>query len=161
MTLNENLNTLFCGSKAESSNFRILSDAGLWKLISQALLIVVLIEQDQWWGSDCQIMEHCLLSSAIGYVKTRAFFSRLSAYASFKEVSIMRSPIPFFFWTRGKQLMAPYMDRYYYFALEWGCSLICLKQTWWAYLSDCWGFSLSGWTQRGSWTELSWLKTTA
>lgn len=102
MTLNENLNTLFCGRKAESSNFRILSDPCLWKVISRALLTVVLIEQDQWWGSDCQIMEHCLLSSALGYVKTGAFFSRLSAYASFKEVSTMRSPTPFFFLDKRK-----------------------------------------------------------
>ena len=48
MTPNEYLNTLFCGSKAESSNFRTLSEPGLWRAVSYALLILILIEQDQW-----------------------------------------------------------------------------------------------------------------
>lgn len=43
-----NLNTLFCGSKAESSNLGTLSEPALWRAISYALLILILIEQDQW-----------------------------------------------------------------------------------------------------------------
>lgn len=82
MPLNENLNTMFQGSKAESANLGSVSDLGLWRAISDALLILILIVQDQWL-TDCQMMEHCRLSSVTRSVvlcEDMALWSRSSAH---------------------------------------------------------------------------------